>query len=134
MTVQRRRSPGRGVRGSDEIMMMVGMAGFEPTTTCTPSRCATRLRYIPTRRRRSDPSSIIALQESQDFPKLLAHLAEGGDAVGAAQIRRIHGRAVGGGDRRLHTPRHLRFQALLRARDGESLFIEELLDAKHGLD
>ncbi len=28
--------------------VLVGMAGFEPTTTCTPSRCATRLRYIPT--------------------------------------------------------------------------------------
>ena len=26
---------------------MVGTAGFEPTTTCTPSKCATRLRYVP---------------------------------------------------------------------------------------
>ncbi len=26
---------------------MVGMAGFEPTTTSPPARCATRLRYIP---------------------------------------------------------------------------------------
>ena len=23
------------------------MAGFEPTTTCPPDKCATRLRYIP---------------------------------------------------------------------------------------
>src|SRR4029078_10371700 len=95
---QRRRSPGRSVRGSDETMMMVGMAGFEPTTTCTPSRCATRLRYIPTRRRRSDPSSIIAFQESQDFAELLAHLAQRGDAVGPAHVRRIHARTVGGRD------------------------------------
>ena len=27
---------------------LVGMRGFEPPTTCTPYRCATRLRYIPT--------------------------------------------------------------------------------------
>ena len=27
--------------------LMVGMAGFEPTTTSPPARCATRLRYIP---------------------------------------------------------------------------------------
>ena len=26
---------------------LVGMRGFEPPTTCTPYRCATRLRYIP---------------------------------------------------------------------------------------
>ncbi len=29
-------------------MSMVGAAGFEPTTTRTPSECATRLRYAPT--------------------------------------------------------------------------------------
>jgi hypothetical protein len=27
---------------------LVGMAGFEPTTTCPPDKCATKLRYIPT--------------------------------------------------------------------------------------
>src|SRR5689334_13002098 len=27
---------------------MVGTTGFEPATPCTPSRCATRLRYVPT--------------------------------------------------------------------------------------
>ncbi len=26
----------------------VGAAGFEPTTPCTPSKCATKLRYAPT--------------------------------------------------------------------------------------
>lgn len=26
---------------------MVGIAGFEPTTTCPPDKCATRLRYTP---------------------------------------------------------------------------------------
>jgi hypothetical protein len=45
---------GRGVDdGSDEdrdrpqFEMKVGADGFEPSTTCTPCRCATRLRYAP---------------------------------------------------------------------------------------
>ena len=29
------------------LVLMVGMTGFEPATTCTPCKCATRLRYIP---------------------------------------------------------------------------------------
>src|SRR5262249_7603883 len=33
---------------------MVGATGFEPATTCTPSRCATRLRYAPGTSRRCD--------------------------------------------------------------------------------
>src|SRR4051812_9615177 len=41
---------------------MVGATGFEPATTCTPSKCATRLRYAPARvqrgeRRNTRPSS-----------------------------------------------------------------------------
>jgi hypothetical protein len=28
---------------------LVGTAGFEPTTPCPPGRCATKLRYAPTR-------------------------------------------------------------------------------------
>ena len=31
---------------------MVGMAGFEPTTTRPPDECATRLRYIPNNQNR----------------------------------------------------------------------------------
>src|SRR6267378_7808622 len=31
---------------------MVGATGFEPATTCTPSKCATRLRYAPALRSR----------------------------------------------------------------------------------
>ena len=30
--------------------LMVGVAGFEPTTTCPPDKCATRLRYTPMNR------------------------------------------------------------------------------------
>ena len=29
------------------IKALVGARGFEPPTTCTPCRCATRLRYAP---------------------------------------------------------------------------------------
>ena len=28
-------------------LRLVGATGFEPATTCTPSKCATRLRYAP---------------------------------------------------------------------------------------
>src|SRR5437588_941194 len=31
---------------------LVGATGFEPATTCTPSKCATRLRYAPAKPRR----------------------------------------------------------------------------------
>src|SRR6266516_1385808 len=107
------------------------MGGFEPPTTCTPSRCATRLRYIPIRRR-SDLFSIIPVQESQYFPKLIADLvkrflggiagAAGRGAVAAVAARR--GRA-----RRRRAAGHLHLEALLRAGDREPLFVEELLDA-----
>ena len=30
-----------------QALILVGMAGFEPTTTIPPAWCATRLRYIP---------------------------------------------------------------------------------------
>ena len=32
---------------SDDLCLVVGVAGFEPTTTCPPDKCATRLRYAP---------------------------------------------------------------------------------------
>src|SRR5215471_14590192 len=83
----RRESPG-ALTGAAYEEGLVGMAGFEPTTTCTPSRCATRLRYIPTRRRRSDSTSIIPFQESQDFAELLADLAQRVDALGARGVGR----------------------------------------------
>ena len=33
----------------DQGPRLVGATGFEPATTCTPSKCATRLRYAPAR-------------------------------------------------------------------------------------
>ena len=32
---------------SDDLCLVVGAAGFEPTTTCPPDKCATKLRYAP---------------------------------------------------------------------------------------
>src|SRR5205809_5058669 len=109
------------------------MGGFEPPTTCTPSRCATRLRYIPIRRR-SDLFSIIPVQESQYFPKLIADLVQrclagiaAAGAVAAVAARR-------GRPRRRRAAGHLHLEPLLCAGEREPLFVEELLDAQHGLD
>ncbi len=33
------------------LILMVGAAGFELATPCTPCKCATRLRYAPTNQR-----------------------------------------------------------------------------------
>src|SRR5579885_1333524 len=38
----------RGRRSSPRVIH-IGPAGFEPATPCTPSKCATRLRYGPLR-------------------------------------------------------------------------------------
>src|SRR6266568_7346922 len=111
------------------------MGGFEPPTTCTPSRCATRLRYIPIRRR-SNLFSIIPVEKSQYFPKLLADLlqrllrrvaAARAPAVAAVASRRRR-------TRRRRPSGHLLLEPLLRAGDREALFVEKLLDAQHGLD
>ena len=31
------------------LYFLVGVKGFEPSTPCTPCKCATRLRHTPTR-------------------------------------------------------------------------------------
>src|SRR5262245_26981798 len=54
---------------------LVGMPGFEPGTTCTPSRCATRLRYIP---KGSIPLSTTLLQQVQHSAELVPHLEQQG--------------------------------------------------------
>src|SRR5258708_16459899 len=107
---------------------MVGMAGFEPATTCTPSRCATRLRHIP-RRSRSNSFCIIPLEQSQYFPELLPDLTEHRATAVVGGRRDL---ALGGGRRR--AARELGLQPLLCPRDGEALFVEKLFDPKHGLD
>lgn len=32
------------------LNLLVGVKGFEPSTPCTPCKCATRLRHTPTQR------------------------------------------------------------------------------------
>ena len=44
--VLNRMSQGNGI-GADRNRNLVGVRGFEPPTTATPLRCATRLRYTP---------------------------------------------------------------------------------------
>ena len=36
------------VRAMPDSIVLVGAKGFEPSTPCSQSRCATRLRYTPT--------------------------------------------------------------------------------------
>ncbi len=70
---------------------MVGARGFEPPTTCTPCRCATRLRYAPN----SETSYSIgktgtmdgdrsAFENLQQFFQLTAHLSN--DLLALADI------------------------------------------------
>lgn len=71
---------------------MVGTRGFEPPTTCTPSMCATRLRYVPTPLKlgkitekgktlqpdligiEEGPLFFLAFQQKQDFAQLATDL------------------------------------------------------------
>src|SRR3990172_5045069 len=103
------------------------MAGFEPATTCTPSRCATRLRYIPAG---SAALSITPVEQGQDFAQLLAHLF---DDLARGVVRRA--RALSRQRlRRGAAPRELGLEPLLGPRDREALVVEKLLNAEHGLD
>ena len=47
---------------------MVGVAGFEPATTRTPSVCATRLRYTPTVRKGAAETQIIIVEGAKLQP------------------------------------------------------------------
>ena len=66
---------------------MVGVAGFEPATPASRTRCSTRLSYTPTRRRayRSPPKP----------PQAKPPQAAGGSARRGARARVASGRAMG---------------------------------------
>src|SRR5690606_14642585 len=100
---------------------LVGVAGFEPTTTCPPDKCATRLRYTPewpaiiprrpaVRARRAGRS---ALEQLQDLLQFHAHLAHD---LGA--------------QRRL-LPGALALQAQAGTADGVALLVQQAADLPH---
>src|SRR5690606_39487599 len=104
--------------------ILVGVAGFESTTTCPPDRCATRLRYTPRclnysprRLGFSPPWRLLhtpargsALQELEDFLEFHADLAD--DL--AAQGRFLLGSVA--------------FQAQARAADRVALLVQQAAD------
>src|SRR5438874_10630853 len=96
---------------------MVGAKGFEPSTPCTPCRCATRLRYAPTELR-----IISSLEHLQDALELLA------DVRGRNRLRHGHGllAAVAAARQRAAGARLL--EPVARAVDGEAVLVEELAD------
>src|SRR5690606_31202828 len=107
------------------IHHLVGVAGFEPTTTCPPDKCATRLRYTPDRGAIiARPTAMVAgpprwrqrrsaLEQLQDFLQLHAHLAHDLAA---------HGRFL---------LRPFAFQAQARAADGVALLVQQAADLAH---
>ena len=46
-----RKANGLAPSGANPLLFLVGVAGFELATPCTPCKCATRLRYTPTLQR-----------------------------------------------------------------------------------
>src|SRR5690606_22634524 len=65
------------------LLILVGVRGFEPPTTCTPCRCATRLRYTPKAARagrasyRSGPvAGTLFLEQLQNLFELDAQLPD----------------------------------------------------------
>src|SRR5690606_17621165 len=104
--------------------ILVGVAGFEPTTTCPPDRCATKLRYTPRclnysprRPGFSPPWRLLhtpargsALEELEDFFQFHADLAD--DL--AAQGRFLPGPVA--------------FQAQAGAADGVALLVQQATD------
>src|SRR4026207_2136982 len=116
------------------------MPGFEPGTTCTPARCATRLRYIP---KGSITLSTTLLEHVQHSLELVPDLEQDRlqlvDLRTALALVRLHVRDLGLGQarhrlRRGAAARQLLLEALLGARGRAALRVEQLLDAQHGLD
>lgn len=48
ITISPKNKKGLTVKHSKSLNLLVGTEGFEPSTPCTPCKCATRLRYAPT--------------------------------------------------------------------------------------
>src|SRR5688572_10106125 len=92
---------------------MVGAKGFEPSTPCTPCRCATRLRYAPT-----EPEIIPALvgncPHAVHRTQGRTGLAQAAEPLAVDLLDRFA--AVDAGKRRVHLDSEGRIAA--RQRDG----------------
>src|SRR4051812_18538760 len=108
---------------------MVGAKGFEPSTPCTPCRCATRLRYAPT-----EPEIIPGIAPRLgDLRSALEHLEDALELL--ADVRRRKGLRHGhrllaamgptGGDRCAAGF----LETVARAVDGEAVLVEQLANA-----
>jgi hypothetical protein len=67
------------------VHLVVGAAGFELATPCTPCKCATRLRYAPTGARIISQSERLRWAESRDFRRAA------GDDAGDLATQRLAG-------------------------------------------
>ncbi len=56
---------------------MVGVIGFEPTTTWSQTRCATKLRYTPIELVLTNPSSSFSRQALNHWSAYIRHLMRG---------------------------------------------------------
>src|SRR6185295_116882 len=102
---------------------MVGARGFEPPTTCTPCRYATRLRYAP---------NALILSGAQAVQQFLQFALERGN------IRGANGRGLSGVGGRMQARRARLLpvvagggvvEAVARPADGEAFFVEQFADA-----
>src|SRR5215471_14830117 len=98
---------------------MVGAAGFELATPCTPCKCATRLRYAPTSAELYTRtfSGRGAHEQRADRLDLRAQF------VHIERCRRFALRC------RRHRSTIGRFEAIARAADGEALLVEQFANA-----
>src|SRR5262245_13032321 len=106
---------------------MVGTRGFEPPTTCTPSMCATRLRYVPTPvmitllfcyfTGKVEQLFIIVVEQSQYFDQLPTDLSNAFPDLGKIDIFRP-----------ARKPADFPLQLLAGTGDGVALLIKKLLN------
>src|SRR6185295_12414941 len=103
---------------------MVGARGFEPPTTCTPCRYATRLRYA---------SNALILSGAQAVQQFLQFALERGNVSRSASC----GRSAAGCGMRTRGARLVVpvvaggriVKAIARPADGEAFFVKQLADA-----
>ena len=67
------------------LNLLVGVKGFEPSTPCTPCKCATRLRHTPSQERVIIKISLLDskcfLNITQHLFQFIAHLLVADDGI-----------------------------------------------------